>query len=172
MFGGEHKIKNKKVEVLIMEKRRLGRTGLEVTAIGFGALPMQRCTMEEAGPVLQTVLASGINFIDTARAYSDSEEKIGRHLGQRRSEFFLASKSMARDKEAMTEDINLSLATMKTDYIDLYQIHNIKTRQDLDTVMGPNGALAALKIAQQAGKIRNIGVTGHSIELLDRKSVV
>ncbi len=149
-----------------MEKRRLGRTELEVTAISLGALPMQRCSMDEAGSVLQTVLGTGINFIDTARAYSDSEEKIGRHLSQRRSEFYLASKSMARDKDSMAKDIDTSLATMKTDYIDLYQIHNVKTRKDLDSVMGPGGALEALKEAKAAGKIRNIGVTGHSIELL------
>jgi len=149
-----------------MEKRRLGRTGLEVSAISFGALPMQRCTMEEAGPVLQAVLAAGINFIDTARAYTDSEEKIGLHLSSRRGEFYLASKSMARDKVAMAKDIDASLAIMKTDYIDLYQVHNIKTRKDIDAVMAPGGALEALKAAKQAGKIGNIGVTGHSIELL------
>ncbi len=156
----------KKEEVLIMKKRRLGRTELEVTAISLGALPMQRCTMDEAGGVLETVLAAGINFIDTARAYTDSEEKIGRHLSPRRSEFYLASKSMARDKDAMAKDIDISLQAMKTDYIDLYQIHNIKTRKDLDSVMGAGGALEALKEAKAAGKIRNIGVTGHSVELL------
>jgi len=157
---------NKKEGFVAMEKRRLGRTGLEVTAISFGALPMQRCTMDEAGLVLQTVLATGINFIDTARAYTDSEAKIGRHLSERRSEFYLASKSMARNKDAMAKDIDISLATMKTEYIDLYQVHNIKTREDLDSVMEPGGALEALKEAKQAGKIRNIGVTGHSVELL------
>jgi len=149
-----------------MEKRRLGRTGLEVTAIGFGALPIQRCTMEEAGVVLQAVLTAGINFIDTARAYTDSEEKIGRYLIGRRGEFYLASKSMARDNVTMARDIDASLATMGTDYIDLYQVHNIKAKTDLDSVMAPGGALEALKSAQQAGKIGHIGVTGHSIELL------
>lgn len=149
-----------------MEKRVLGRTGLAVTAISFGGLPMQRCTLEEAGPVLHAALDAGINFIDTARAYTDSEEKIGRHLSARRSEFYLATKSFARTREAMAKDIDISLANMKTDVIDLYQTHNIKTRNDLDAILAPGGALEALQDAQKAGKIRFIGVTGHSIDLL------
>lgn len=149
-----------------MEKRRLGRTGLEVTAISFGALPIQRHTMADAAPVLTAALDAGINFIDTARAYSDSEEKIGQHIAARRSEYYLATKSMARDKAGMAKDIDISLSQMKTDYIDLYQIHNIKAQQDFDAVMAPGGALEALQEAQQAGKIGHIGVTGHSLPLL------
>lgn len=149
-----------------MEKRKLGRTGMEIGVISFGALPIQRCTMDEAGPILNKVLDMGINFIDTARAYTDSEAKIGKHISARRSEYYLATKSMARDKAGMAKDIDISLNTMQVEYIDLYQVHNIKTRQDLDAVMAPGGALEALKEAKAAGKIRFIGVTGHSIELL------
>ncbi|MBP2654040.1 MAG: Aldo/keto reductase family protein [Firmicutes bacterium] len=149
-----------------MEKRILGRTGLNITAISFGGLPMQRCTIDEAAPVLSYALDAGINFIDTARAYTDSEEKIGRHIGARRSEYYLATKSMARDKAGMAKDIELSLATMRTDYIDLYQIHNLKSRQDYEQVLAPGGAIEALKDAVKAGKIGHIGVTGHSIEIL------
>ncbi|HWR41387.1 MAG TPA: aldo/keto reductase [Patescibacteria group bacterium] len=149
-----------------MDKIKLGRTEMNVSAISFGALPMQRCTMEEAGQVLHAALDAGINFIDTARAYTDSEAKIGEHLASRRQDYYLATKSMVRDKASMARDVDISLATMKTEYIDLYQIHNIKTRKDLDAVLAPGGALEALKEAQQAGKIRHIGVTGHSIELL------
>lgn len=149
-----------------MEKRKLGRTGMEVSVISFGALPIQRCTMEEAGPILNKALDSGINFIDTARAYTDSEAKIGTHISSRRSEYYLATKSMSRDRENMTKDIQISLDTMKVDYIDLYQVHNIKTQADFDAVMAPGGALEALKEAKAAGKIRYIGVTGHNIDLL------
>lgn len=149
-----------------MKKRRLGRTGLEVTPISFGALPIQRCTMEEAGPILNAVLDMGINFVDTARAYTDSEAKIGRHISSRRKEYYLATKSMARDRENMAKDIETSLTNMQTDYIDLYQVHNIKTRADFDAVMAPGGALEALKEAKAAGKIGHIGVTGHNVELL------
>ena len=109
-----------------MEKRRLGRTGLDVTCIGFGALPIQRCTMAEAGSVLHAALDSGINFIDTARGYTDSEAKIGHHLAGRRSEYVLATKSLSRTKESMARDIDTSLKMLQTDVIDLYQVHNIK----------------------------------------------
>jgi len=149
-----------------MEKRRLGRTGMEVNCIGFGALPMQRCTMAEAGEVLHAALDQGINFIDTARAYTDSEEKIGRHISSRRSEYYLASKSLKRTKEGMAQDIDTSLKLMKTEYIDLYQIHNVKKREEYEQAMGPGGALEALKEAQQAGKIRFIGITGHDYDML------
>lgn len=151
-----------------MEKRRLGRTGLLVTPISFGALPMQRCTMDEAGEVLSAALAAGINFFDTARAYTDSEAKIGRYLASRRSEFYLATKSMARTKTAMAADIATSLATMQTEYIDIYQMHNVKTEQEWEAVMAPDGALAALQEAKAAGKIRHIGITGHNVDMLIR----
>lgn len=149
-----------------LPKRRLGRTNLEVTAIAFGGLPMQRCALDEAGPVLHAALDAGINFIDTARLYTDSEEKIGRHAAARRHEYYLATKSMARDAAGMTAEINASLKTMRTDWIDLYQAHNVKTRRDLETILAPGGALDALKAARDAGKIRHIGVTGHNIPLL------
>jgi uncharacterized protein len=151
-----------------MEKRRLGRTGFLVTPISFGALPMQRCTMDEAGEVLNAALDAGINFFDTARAYTDSEAKIGRYIAGRRSEYYLATKSMARTKAAMAEDIATSLATMKTEYIDVYQMHNVKTEQEWEAVMAPDGALVALKEAKAAGKIRHIGITGHNVDMLIR----
>lgn len=149
-----------------MKKRMLGRTGLQVTEISFGALPIQRCTLAEAGIVLHAALDAGINFIDTARAYTDSEEKIGCHIAARRGDYYLATKSMSRSKQAMASDIDTSLAAMQTNYIDLYQVHNIKNPQDLAAVLAPGGALEALREAQQAGKIGHIGVTGHNIELL------
>lgn len=149
-----------------MEKRKLGRTGLNVTVIGFGGLPMQRCSPEEAQQVLTAAIDSGINFVDTARAYTDSEEKIGNFLSARRQEFYLATKSMARDRISMAKDIDISLQTLKTEYIDLYQVHNIKKAEDLDAVLAPGGALEALKDAQAAGKIGHIGITGHNVEYL------
>lgn len=149
-----------------MQKRRLGRTDLYVTPISFGALPVQRCTLEEAGPVLNAALDKGINFIDTARAYTDSEEKIGLHLAKRRSEYYLASKSMARDAETMKKDVEKSLSDMKTDLIDLYQVHNIKKREDLDAVLAPSGAYEGLLQKKKEGRIDFIGVTGHNFALL------
>jgi len=149
-----------------MQKRRLGRTNFMVSEISFGALPIQRCTLEEAGPVLHAVLDAGINFIDTARAYTDSEAKIGQHISARRKEYVLATKSFSRDRENMAKDIDISLKNMATDHIDLYQIHNIKRREDLDKVLAPGGALEALVDAKAAGKIGHIGVTGHNMNFL------
>ncbi|QDR82860.1 aldo/keto reductase [Sporomusa termitida] len=151
-----------------MDKRRLGRTGLMVTPISFGALPVQRCTMAEANQVLNTALDAGINFFDTARAYTDSEEKIGVCIANRRQEYYLATKSMARTKAAMSTDIQNSLANMKTEYIDLYQLHNVKSAADWNTAMAPGGALEALKEAQTAGRIGHIGITGHNMDMLVR----
>lgn len=151
---------------MIMQKRILGRTGMAVTAIGFGALPIQRCTMDEAGVVLHAALDAGMNFFDTARAYTDSEEKIGKHIASRRGEYFLATKSFSRDKASMARDIDTSLALMRTNRIDLYQLHNIRVPQELADALAPGGALEALKEAQQAGKVGHIGITGHSPDLL------
>ena len=145
-----------------MEKRRLGRTELMVTAISFGALPIQRCSMEEAGPVLKAALDKGINFFDTARAYTDSEEKIGRHIAKDRGRYYLASKSLSRDKQGLKQDLDTSLSNMKTDYLDLYQIHNIKNTEELNSVLAPGGALEGLLEEQQKGRVRFIGVTGHN----------
>lgn len=149
-----------------MEKRRLGKTNLEVTAISFGALPMQRCTLEEAGEVLNTALNLGINFIDTARAYTDSEEKIGKGISKRRKDFYLASKSLNRTKEGIIKDIEISLGNMQTDFIDLYQLHNVKLEKDFVAVMSEGGALEGLEMAKAQGKIGSIGITGHNIPLL------
>ena len=150
----------------MLPRRILGRTNLSVSAISLGALPLQRCTFPEAQEVLSMVLDQGINFIDTARAYTDSERKIGEFLSSRRREFFLASKSMARSYQAMREDIDTSLRELQTDYIDLYQVHNAKVANDLQQVLAPAGALKALKEAKLAGKIGHIGITGHSVTIL------
>ena len=144
----------------MITKRLLGRTGMNVTAISFGGLPMQRCSIPEAVTVLEAALDAGINFIDTARAYTDSEIKIGQ-ISHLRSKFYLATKSMARDAINMSNDIETSLKNMKTDYIDLYQVHNTSAQGQLDAVLAPGGALEALKAAKKAGKIKHIGITGH-----------
>ena len=104
---------------------RLGKTNLEVNKNGFGALPIQRCTMEESIEILQTAYENGINFYDTAHFYTDSEEKIGRALSDVREDIFLASKSGAETVEEFWSDLETSFKSMKTDYLDLHQFHNI-----------------------------------------------
>ena len=107
-----------------MEYITLGKTGLRVSKMGFGGIPIQRVTAEEAKALLEAVEAAGVNYIDTARGYTVSEELIGQAIEGRRDKFVLATKSMARDREAMAKDIETSLGNLRTDYIDLYQIHN------------------------------------------------
>ena len=146
-----------------MEYITLGRTGLKISRLGFGGIPIQRIDAEKAKELLEAVRAAGINFIDTARGYTVSEELIGAAIEGYRNEFVLATKSMARDKASMARDIETSLKNLRTDHIDLYQIHNCPPEQ-LEQVCGEEGALAALLEAKAAGKIGHIGITAHSAE--------
>lgn len=144
-----------------MEKMILGRTGLEISRSGFGALPIQRVSFEEAARLLNRALDAGINYIDTARAYSDSEAKIGAGVGNRRSEFFIATKTHAKTGEALKKDLETSLRELKTDVIDVYQFHNPGF---VPVPGGEDGLYDAAVHARREGKIRFIGITQHSIE--------
>lgn len=144
-----------------MEKMILGRTGLEISRSGFGALPIQRVSFEEAARLLNRALDVGINYIDTARAYSDSEAKIGAGVGNRRNEFFIATKTHAKTGEALKKDLETSLRELKTDVIDVYQFHNPGF---VPVPGGEDGLYDAAVQARREGKIRFIGITQHSIE--------
>ena len=147
-----------------MEYRKLGNTGLTVSRLGFGGIPIQKLDAEGARAMIGALCESGVSFIDTARGYTVSEELIGVALDGVRDRFVLATKSMARDRETMARDIETSLKNLRTDYIDLYQVHNPSAR-DLATVTGEGGALEALLAARAAGKIGHIGITLHSADL-------
>lgn len=155
-----------------MKYRTLGKTGLNVSVVGFGGIPIQRVSAVEAHAIVNRALDLGINFFDTARGYTDSEEKLGAALKARRKEAVIATKSMARTGEAMAADIKRSLETMGLDYIDLYQLHNVKNKRELDRVLSPDGALAALKEAKKEGLIRHIGITGHIKDFLAQTLVL
>ena len=150
-----------------MEYITLGKTGLRVSRIGLGGIPIQRIDREGATALVDALIAHGINYIDSARGYTVSEELIGQALRGRRDKFILATKSMARTREAMEKDIETSLSNFQTDYIDLYQIHNPSDAQ-LDAVLAPGGALDALLAAKHAGKIGHIGITAHSLTVFER----
>lgn len=149
-----------------MKYRTLGRTGLQVSVIGFGGIPIQRVSGEVASQVINKAMDLGINFFDTARGYTDSEAKIGAALKNRRKEAIIATKSMARTKEGMAAEIKTSLETLGVDYIDLYQLHNVKDEAALEQVLSPGGALAALVEAKKEGVVKHIGITGHIKEIL------
>ena len=150
-----------------MQYVTLGKTGLKISRVGFGGIPIQRIDAEKAKPLIDSLIECGINYIDTARGYTVSEEYIGGAIYGRRDKFVLATKSMARTREAMEADIETSLRNLRTDYIDLYQVHNPSMEQ-LDTVIGAGGALEALFAAREAGKIGHIGITAHSLTVFER----
>ena len=150
-----------------MEYRLLGKTGLRISRMGFGGIPIQRIDAEGTKKLIRYLHDMGVNYIDTARAYTVSEEYLGYALEGIRQDFVLASKSMARTKEAMQRDIDISLKNLRTDYIDLYQIHN-PSPEDLETVTAPGGALEALQEAKAAGKIGHIGITLHPVALFEK----
>ncbi len=145
-----------------MEYTNLGNTGLKVSRLGFGGIPIQRITQEEATALIRKLPEYGVNYIDTARGYTVSEEYLGIAMEGIRDKFVLATKSMARTREAMEKDIETSLKNLRTDHIDLYQVHNAPPAQ-MKIVTGEGGALEALLEAKAAGKIGHIGITAHEI---------
>ncbi len=143
-----------------MPKMTLGRTRIQTEKNGFGALPIQRMTAPEAAKLLQKAFDHGIRFFDSARSYTDSEEKIGLALSSVRKDVFLATKTPAKDAQEFWRDLETSLRLLKTDYLDLYQFHNPafcpKPGEE-------NGLYAAMLKARQQGKIRFIGLTNHRL---------
>ena len=147
-----------------MEYITLGRTGLKISRMGFGGIPIQRIDAESTRALIRQVADAGVNYIDTARGYTVSEEWLGGALEGIRDRFVLATKSMARTREAMEKDIAISLGNLRTDHVELYQIHN-PSLADMDMVFGPGGAMEALLAAKAEGKVGHIGLTAHSKEV-------
>ena len=149
-----------------MEKLRLGRTGLMVTRIGFGGIPIQRLDEVDAVNVVSAVLERGVNFIDTSRAYTNSEERIGKAIAGRRDGLILATKSLSRTGPGLRADLTESLKLLGTDYVDIFQLHNVADRASLDATLAPGGPLAVAKEAQRAGMVGHIGITSHSLDIV------
>ncbi|WP_042277077.1 aldo/keto reductase [[Clostridium] dakarense] len=147
--------------------RLLGKSNMNVKRVGFGGIPIQRITQEDTNKVIDELEKQGVNFIDTARGYTISEEYIGNSLEGRREKFFIATKSMSRNYEDMKKDIEISLKNLKTDYIDLYQLHNVKP-EEYDLIFGEEKAYKALLEAKQEGKIKHIGITSHGLETIEK----
>ncbi len=143
-----------------IDKVRLGRTELYVTKTAFGALPVQRISGEDAVKLLRRAYDSGINYFDTANAYTDSEEKLGKALSDVRQNIVISTKSGGSDKKTVQAHIENSLRMLKTDYIDLFQFHNPAVLPDPDD---PDGPFAAALEAKEKGYIRHIGITNHRL---------
>ena len=151
-----------------MEYTTLGKTGLRVSRMGFGGIPIQKVDAAVTRKLMERLAERGVNYIDTARGYTVSESFLGEALeGGLRGQFVLATKSMSRTKEAMAKDIETSLHNLRTDYIDLYQVHN-PSLAELEQVTAPGGALEALMEAKAAGKIGHIGVTAHMASVFEK----
>lgn len=151
-----------------MEYTTLGKTGLSVSRMGFGGIPIQKVDASVTHALMERLAQRGVNYIDTARGYTVSEQFLGEALeGGLREKFVVATKSMARTKEDMARDIDISLKNLRTDYIDLYQIHN-PSLAELEQVIAPGGALEALMEAKAAGKIRHLGLTAHMAAVFER----
>jgi predicted aldo/keto reductase-like oxidoreductase len=151
-----------------MSYRILGKTGLRVSEVGCGGIPIIRLQTDEAIEVLKRAFDRGIIFYDTANAYHDSEDKIGRALHGVRDQVFIATKSGKRDAAGILEHLDNSLRMLRTDYIDLYQLHQVAQSRDWEVVTGPGGALDALVKAREQGKIRHLGVTSHNLAMAVR----
>ena len=147
-----------------MQTVTLGRTGIVALKNGFGALPIQRVSADYAGMLLKKALAAGVNFFDTARSYSDSEEKIGLALSQDREKFYLATKTPSTTVEGFWQDLETSLRLLKTDYIDVYQFHNPAF---CPKPGDGTGLYEAMLEAREQGKIRFIGITNHRLHVAE-----
>ena len=143
----------------------LGKTGLTVTRPAMGCLPIQRCSEDEAVSILQKAYEGGIRYFDTANAYTDSEKKIGLALSDVRKNIVISTKSAGTDKDTVLSHIENSLKMMKTDYIDLFQFHQVQSVPDPDD---PEGAYAGALEAKRRGWIRHIGFTSHRVDVAEQ----
>jgi aryl-alcohol dehydrogenase-like predicted oxidoreductase len=157
----------------MIERRPFGRTGHMSTVTLFGAAALARVSQDEADRALEVLLRHGVNHIDTAARYGDSELRIGPWMARHRKDFFLATKTGSRSAREAREDVHRSLERLRVDHVDLIQLHSLGHPDDWDRAMGPGGALEALVEARAQKLVRFIGVTGHgwSIPAMHRRSL-
>ena len=152
-----------------MKKRILGRTGWEISIIGFGAIKLPQINQRDCDILLNRAIDLGINFVDTADCYGDSEEKIGRALGKRRKEFYLSTKIDERDGVGVLKKLERSLQRLKTDWIDLVLFHDVRGSEYEN--LFHKGGLEALERAKEQGKILQIGISIHNSISMMRKAI-
>src|SRR5258705_2227399 len=145
----------------MIERRPFGRTGHSSSVTLFGAAALARASQDDADRALEVLLRYGVNHIDTAARYGDSELRIGPWMARHRKDFFLATKTGSRTAKEGREDIHRSLERLRVDHVDLIQLHSLGHPDDWDLAMGPGGVLEAVIEARQQGLTRFIGVTGH-----------
>ncbi len=146
-----------------LPRRPLGKTGVEITILGLGGEGILRTfgQEKEAVALIRRAIDLGITYFESARAYSGSESYYGEALKERRRDIFLASKSHERTGDGALQHLETTLATMKTDYLDLWMVHDVRTTKDLDVIFGPKGASKAFEAAKRNKLVRFIGISGH-----------
>lgn len=154
-------------------KRTLGKTGVEATILGLGGEGVLRTFGYEqaAYPLINRAIDLGINYFESARAYSGSESYYGLALKERRRDIFLTSKSHARDKQGALAHLHETLTNMKTDHLDLWQVHDVRTEEEVAEIFGPRGALEGFREARDKGWVRFVGVTGHHDPLITKRCI-
>ena len=151
-----------------MERVVLGKTGLEVNRLGFGGIPIQRVDEDQAVETVLYAVEKGLNFIDTSRAYTTSEHRIGLALRQTDKRVIVASKSHGLTSEELRADLEISLKELQKGFIELYQCHFVKDDKEYEQIISSGGALEGLMRAKEEGLIGHIGITSHSLDLTDR----
>ncbi|MCC2670311.1 MAG: putative oxidoreductase [Armatimonadetes bacterium] len=148
-----------------MDRRPLGNTGAELSLIGFGGILVMNVEPTEAANLVAEAVDRGVNYFDVAPSYGNAEERLGPALEPHRGEAFLACKTQKRTRSEAAAELRDSLRRMRTDHFDLYQLHAMTTREDLEVATGPRGALEALVEARDAGLIRHIGFSAHNVDI-------
>ena len=147
-----------------IEKRSLGRTGVMLSMIGFGGIIVRDATSTDASALVKLAIESGINYFDVAPSYGDAETKLGPALEPFRDDVFLACKTQMRTREEARKELEQSLKNLRTSYFDLYQHHAVTTMDDVETILGKDGAMETFLEARKEGKIRFLGFSAHSVE--------
>jgi predicted aldo/keto reductase-like oxidoreductase len=151
-----------------MKRMVLGNTGIEAARLGFGGIPIQRLSETQAVEIVVYALEKGMDFIDTSRVYTNSEHRIGMALQETDKKAAVATKSFSRAADGIQKDVETSLKELRLDYIDIYQCHGISNEEEYRLVTSADGALSGLLKAKEQGLIGHIGITSHSLDLLDK----
>jgi aryl-alcohol dehydrogenase-like predicted oxidoreductase len=147
-----------------LEKRSLGRTGERLSIVGFGGIVVMDATAEQAATRVREAIAAGVNYFDVAPSYGNAEQMLGPALEPYRKSVFLACKTQKRDKAGALAELEQSLERLRTDHFDLYQHHAVTKTEEVDQIFGPDGAMEAFVKARQAGKVRFLGFSAHSVQ--------
>lgn len=151
-----------------MNRMLIGNTGIEVCRLGFGGIPLQRISEEDAIEVVRYAVEKGIDFIDTARNYSTSETRIGKALKETEKKATVSSKSILRTSDGIRKDLEKSLKELQLDFIDIYHCHSVATDEDYKRVIAPDGALKGLLKAKEEGLIGHVGISSYNVDVMEK----